>query len=323
MAKLGLSDGPASNNIDQANGGERVEAEIRGRLWSLCQTRIQVDPMAKTANNTRAAAVNEEPTYGGGHLPLVLYGETTDDMGDSQGYLDDHNGQVVRLEASSDVPRHLQVDLFEGEDSEFIYSQHIHSGMFGEVPENIHGGDESEYLIDYPPRVSFSTTHNDLWAEREPHAHLLEGPPETNSLVYHLGEGELLEEGSEDFELSEEDHLLTIAGDHPFIMTTTNDTFQDDDYQYHPSLDFPDDDIEDEENMEEEDGYEYHHALELLQDDVENEEDVEEEEDGFIYTDGQGNCYTFEPHDAISEEEGLTDNVHHLGSLQHAPTEVD
>lgn len=276
--------------------------------------------MAKTANNTRAAAVNEEPTCEGGHLPLVLYGETPDGMADSQEYLDDHDGQVVLFEASSDVPCHLQADLFEGEDSGFIYSQHIHSDMFGEVPEYSFGDediDETEYL-DHPP------WHDAPWARQEPHAHLLEGPPETNALVYRLGEGELLEEGSEDFELSEEDHLLTIAGDHPFGMTPTNDYFQDDNYEYQHALDFSKGDMEDvdEEDIEE-DGYEYHHALELLEDDVADEEDVEEEDDGFIYTDGQGNCYTFEPHDAILDGEGFPDNVHHLGSLQRGPTEVD
>lgn len=280
--------------------------------------------MAKAANKTRAAAVNEEPTFEGGHLPLVLYGDTLDDMGDSQEYLDDHDSQVVLFGTRSDVPRHLQVDLFEGEDSGFIYSQHMHPEVFSDVPEHILGDEETEYLIDYPSWATLRASPDDPWAGQEPHARLLEGPPETNALVYHLGERELLEEGSEDIELSQEDHLLAIAGDHPFVMTTANDSFQQDDYQYHHTLDFPEGDIEiDEEAVEEEDGYGYHHALELLEDDIADEEDVEEEDEGFIYADGQGNCYTFEPHGAILDGEGLPDYVRHLGSPQHAPTDVD
>lgn len=273
--------------------------------------------MAKTANNTRAAAVNEERTYDGEDIPLVRFGESIKDMGESREYLDDHDSQVVLFEARSDVPRHLQVDLFEGEDFGLIYSQHIHPDMLGDILGNDEA-EETEYL-DHPP------WHDAPWARQEPHAHLLEGPPETNALVYRLGEGELLEEGSEDFELSEEDHLLTITGDHSFVMTTTTHCFQDDDYQYHHALDFLEGDMEDEEDREEEygyeeeDGYEYHHALELLEDDVADEEDVEDEDEGLIYTDGHGNCYTFEPHDAISDEEGLPENEYHLDSLQQAP----
>lgn len=281
--------------------------------------------MAKTANNTRAAAVNEEPTFEGGHLPLVLYGNTVDDMGDAQEYLDDHDGQVVLFEASSDVPRHLQVDLFEGEDSGFIYSQHMHPDMLGDISEHIVCNDETEETeyLDHPP------WHDDPWTGQEPNHHLLEGPPGANAIVYRISDGAFLEEGSEDFDLSQEDHLLTVTGAQPFAMTTTNDSFQDDGYEYHHTLDFLEGDMEDEEDMEEEYGYEeevgyeYHHALELLENDVADQEDVEDEDEGLIYTDGQGNCYTFEPHDAISDEEGFSENVHHLVSLQQGPTEED
>ncbi|KAK0740916.1 hypothetical protein B0T18DRAFT_219806 [Schizothecium vesticola] len=298
VARLGFFGRQASNTIDQVHCGERVEEEIRGRLWSLCQTRIQAGPMAKAANHTRAAAVKEESTYEGGHLPLVRYGENTNDVGGSQEYLDDHDSQVALLEASSGIPRQLQIDLQKGIESEFVYDQHIYPGMFCDIPEHILGNDEIDSLFDYPPWTAFNTSHSNPWAGREPLDHLLDGLLGINALVHHISDGGLLGGGSEDFELSQEDDLLTTADDHPFAMTSTNDHFQDDSFQYD-------------------------HALEFLEDDVADDEDIEEEDEGSIYTDGQGNSYTFEPHDAIPREAGFPENVDHLASLQQAPTEEE
>jgi hypothetical protein len=286
VARLGLSGGPASNNINEVSCGERVEEEIRRRLWSLCQTRIQADPMVKAANHTRAAAVKGESTYEGGHLPHMRYGENTDNMGGSQEYLYDHDTQAALFEASSEVPGPLQVDLHGGMDSEFIYNQHIHPDIFCNIPEHLLGNDEIDASIDYPTWATLSTSHGDPWTGLKPLDHLLDGPPGTNALVRHITDGGSLGGGSEDFELSQEDDLLATADDHPFAMRSTTDCFQ------------------------------YHHAFEFLEGDIADDEDKEEEDGGFIYTDGQGNCYSFEPHDAIPHEEGVPESVPHLASLQ-------
>ncbi|KAK1832187.1 hypothetical protein QBC39DRAFT_433513 [Podospora conica] len=125
VARLGLSGGPASEAADRVDCGEGVEEETRGRLWSLCQTKIQADPMAKTASQSREAAAKEEATYESGHLPLERYARIADDTGGSQEHLDVHDGQLIPFEASSSDLRYLPVELHGSMGSEVIYGQHV------------------------------------------------------------------------------------------------------------------------------------------------------------------------------------------------------
>ena len=219
-------------------------------------------------------------------------------MGRSEEYLDDHDGQVVLFEASRDAPYHLQLDLDDEMDARLTYNPHIRHGMFCDIPQPILGGDETASSFDYSPWTAFSTRHSDPWTGREQHDLFLVGPPGTNALGYHMCEEGFLGGEEEDLLLSQEDHVLTAADDHPFAMTAAGDCFQ-------------------------EDGYRYHHAVDYLEDGMAEDEEMEEDDDGFIYTDGQGNCYTFEPHDGISHEAEFPDNVHHLATLQHTQMEEE